>query len=80
MRILQPAGWPRPKGYSNGIKASGELVFLAGLVAWNEKEPNIPFDCLSPRKAFLDWQKAAPSNRMTFRRDYCWEEKKRGCS
>ena len=38
MRILQPAGWPRPKGYSNGIKASGELVFLAGLVAWNEKE------------------------------------------
>lgn len=38
MEILQPAGWPRPKGYSNGIKASGELVFLAGLVAWNEKE------------------------------------------
>ncbi len=38
MRILQPAGWPRPKGYSNGIMASGELVFLAGLVAWNEKE------------------------------------------
>lgn len=38
MKILQPAGWPRPKGYSNGIKASGELVFLAGLVAWNEKE------------------------------------------
>ncbi len=38
MRILQPAGWPRPKGYSNGIAASGELVFLAGLVAWNEHE------------------------------------------
>ncbi len=38
MRVLQPAGWPRPKGYSNGIKASGDLVFLAGLVAWNEKE------------------------------------------
>ena len=38
MNILQPPGWPRPKGYSNGIKASGEMIFLAGLVAWDEKE------------------------------------------
>ena len=30
--VLQPPGWPRPKGYSNGIKARGELVFVAGMV------------------------------------------------
>ena len=34
-RILQPAGWPRPKGYSNGIAARGNLVFLAGLIGWD---------------------------------------------
>ena len=31
-QILQPAGWPRPKGYSNGIKARGEMVFVGGMV------------------------------------------------
>lgn len=34
-KILQPAGWPRPKGYSNGIATRGELVFVAGLVGWD---------------------------------------------
>lgn len=34
MKILQPPGWARPKGYSNGISASGNLVFIAGQVGW----------------------------------------------
>jgi enamine deaminase RidA (YjgF/YER057c/UK114 family) len=34
-RILQPAEWPRPKGYSNGIAARGESIFVAGLVGWD---------------------------------------------
>lgn len=38
MEILQPPGWPRPKGYSNGIKAKGEMVFVAGQVGWDETE------------------------------------------
>jgi len=38
MQILQPPGWPRPKGYSNGIVAQGKMVFVAGQVGWNEKE------------------------------------------
>lgn len=38
MEILQPPGWPRPKGYSNGIVAKGRMVFIAGQVGWNEKE------------------------------------------
>ena len=38
MKILQPAGWPRPKGYSNGISATGRMIFTAGIVGWDERE------------------------------------------
>lgn len=38
MQVLQPPGWPRPKGYSNGVLASGRTVFLAGMVGWNADE------------------------------------------
>jgi enamine deaminase RidA (YjgF/YER057c/UK114 family) len=34
MQILQPPGWARPKGFSNGIAATGKLVFIAGQVGW----------------------------------------------
>ena len=35
MRVLLPAGWPRPRGYSNGVAARGEMVFVAGMVGWD---------------------------------------------
>jgi enamine deaminase RidA (YjgF/YER057c/UK114 family) len=35
MRALQPPGWPRPRGYANGIEASGRLVFVAGQIGWD---------------------------------------------
>ncbi|WP_447763474.1 RidA family protein [Sphingopyxis panaciterrae] len=38
MKILQPAGWPRPKGYSNGIAVRGEQIYLAGIVGWDAEE------------------------------------------
>jgi enamine deaminase RidA (YjgF/YER057c/UK114 family) len=38
MRILQPAGWPRPKGYANGIEATGRLVIIGGQIGWDETE------------------------------------------
>ncbi len=38
MQVLQPPGWKRPKGYSNGIIASGRTVFVAGQVGWDEQE------------------------------------------
>jgi len=34
MTILQPPGWARARGFSNGIVASGKLVFIAGQVGW----------------------------------------------
>ena len=36
--VLQPAGWPAPRGYANGIKARGETVFVGGMVGWDEHE------------------------------------------
>jgi enamine deaminase RidA (YjgF/YER057c/UK114 family) len=38
MKTLLPPGWPRPKGYANGISASGRIVVTAGVVGWNERE------------------------------------------
>jgi enamine deaminase RidA (YjgF/YER057c/UK114 family) len=35
MQILQPPGWARPRGYSNGICASGRLVFVSGMIGWD---------------------------------------------
>jgi enamine deaminase RidA (YjgF/YER057c/UK114 family) len=38
MRVLQPAGWPRPKGYANGIVAEGRQVYVAGQIGWDEQQ------------------------------------------
>ncbi len=35
MQILQPPTWIKPRGYSNGVAASGRIVFVAGQVGWN---------------------------------------------
>ena len=32
---LLPEGWPRPKGYANGVAATGRQVHVAGQVGWN---------------------------------------------
>lgn len=36
--FLQPPGWAAPKGYSNGVVASGRQVYLAGQIGWNESQ------------------------------------------
>jgi enamine deaminase RidA (YjgF/YER057c/UK114 family) len=38
VRALLPPGWPRPRGYSNGVEARGRLVFTAGVIGWDETE------------------------------------------
>jgi enamine deaminase RidA (YjgF/YER057c/UK114 family) len=35
MDILQPAGWARPRGYSNGVAASGRTVSVSGMIGWD---------------------------------------------
>jgi enamine deaminase RidA (YjgF/YER057c/UK114 family) len=36
MEHLNPPGWPRPQGYSNGVAASGRQVYVAGQIGWDE--------------------------------------------
>ncbi len=34
--VILPAGWPRPKGYSNGVVATGgRMLFVAGMIGWD---------------------------------------------
>jgi len=39
MQQLQPPGWPRAKGYANGVMVDGgKMIFVAGQVGWDETE------------------------------------------
>lgn len=37
-KSLQPPGWPRPKGYANGVSARGRTIYTAGVVGWDAEE------------------------------------------
>ena len=37
-RSILPPGWPRPRGYSNGMAARGELLAVAGMIGWDTQE------------------------------------------
>jgi enamine deaminase RidA (YjgF/YER057c/UK114 family) len=34
-RVLQPSGWPAPRGYANGMTADGRLVVTGGVIGWD---------------------------------------------
>lgn len=55
--VIQPLGWAKPSGFSNGIVAEGRLLFVAGQVGWDprSKKPSFP-------KAFADQFDQALSN------------------
>ncbi|HEY1604967.1 MAG TPA: RidA family protein [Allosphingosinicella sp.] len=46
MKALLPPGWPRPKGYANGISARGRMIVTSGIIGWDEAErivaPDLP--------------------------------------
>ena len=73
-RALLPAGWPRPKGYANGIIARGTSVWTGGVVGWDEAEAfptGLPAQlrkCLENTVAILAEGGAAPEHivRMTW--------------
>ena len=37
-QVLQPSGWPAPKGYANGMAADGRLVVTGGVIGWDTDE------------------------------------------
>jgi len=34
-QAILPPGWPRPKGYANGVAANGRMLFIAGMIGWD---------------------------------------------
>ena len=36
--MLQPSGWPMPKGYANGMAADGRIVVTGGVIGWDSRE------------------------------------------
>jgi len=73
-RALLPSGWPRPKGYANGIVARGTTVWTGGVVGW-DAEGNFPDglpaqlrQCFENTVAVLAEAGAAPEHivRMTW--------------
>ena len=53
MKVLQPAHWPRPKGYSNGIIASGRTVFLSGMIGCDPQGQMVPGDFVQQARQTL---------------------------
>lgn len=50
--VLQPTGWPQPKGFANGIKARGDLLFLGGLTGRDE-QGRFPADFVGQTRQLL---------------------------
>lgn len=55
LAILQPEGWAKPKGYANGVAASGRHVFVAGQIGWNR-------DCVFESDDLADQTRQALDN------------------
>ena len=53
-RVLQPAGWPRPRGYANGVVAEGRIVVTGGVVGWNTAGEFAPAFIDQARQAFAN--------------------------
>ena len=54
MQILQPPGWPRPRGYANGIAAEGRLVFVAGQIGWDATQTIVSDDLVDQLRQTLE--------------------------
>lgn len=50
---LLPPGWPRPKGYANGVLARGAMIFTGGVVGWDTDERFVAPDLASQFRQVL---------------------------
>lgn len=75
MKILQPGQWAKPKGYANGVVASGRSIYIAGQIGWTAEQKMVSSDlteqvkqALLNIKAVLNEASAIPAHlvRMTW--------------
>jgi enamine deaminase RidA (YjgF/YER057c/UK114 family) len=53
-RVLQPDGWARPKGYANGVSASGRTIFVAGQIGWDAQQQLVSDGLVAQAKQALE--------------------------
>jgi len=53
-RVLQPEGWPRPSGFSNGVVATGTHIFLSGQVGWDSSQRLVSDDFVDQARKALE--------------------------
>ncbi len=53
LEVLQPDGWTRPKGYSNGIVARGRIVFIGGQIGWDAQQKFVASDLVGQARQAL---------------------------
>jgi enamine deaminase RidA (YjgF/YER057c/UK114 family) len=51
--FINPAGWPRPSGYSNGVIAEGRFLAISGQIGWNEENQLVGADFLAQAQQAL---------------------------
>jgi enamine deaminase RidA (YjgF/YER057c/UK114 family) len=54
VRALLPDGWPRPKGYANGIAARGRTIYTAGVIGWDAEERIVADDLAGQFRQVLE--------------------------
>src|SRR5262252_3867261 len=69
--VLQPPGWPQPKGFANGIRARGEMVFVGGMIG-QDKDGRFAAGCGGQMKRPLEivaavWPQGGPPPRHFLR-------------
>jgi len=47
IETIQPEGWPRPRGYANGMAATGRTLHVAGQIGWDTSEQMVGDDLVS---------------------------------
>ena len=62
MQILQPPGWAKPRGFSNGIAARGTTIYIAGQVGWDPRVPTPDGRCAWPAMDFAGQTRQALKN------------------
>ena len=54
-RLLNPKGWAAPRGYANGVSASGRIILVSGMVGWDASQRLVPGDLVAQaRQALLN--------------------------
>jgi enamine deaminase RidA (YjgF/YER057c/UK114 family) len=52
-RLLDPKGWAAPRGYANGVSASGRMVFVSGMIGWDAAQRLVPGDLVAQARQAL---------------------------